>query len=90
MAKRKDDYLIKDTHRGLLYRDGAFQRVLGAGRHRFPVSLWTRAFAESSILALAFSVVVLAPIGEELIFRRFAFATLRAGAGRGLAPTARD
>ena len=44
MAKRKDDYLIKDTHRGLLYRDGAFQRVLGAGRHRFPVSLWTRAF----------------------------------------------
>jgi regulator of protease activity HflC (stomatin/prohibitin superfamily) len=44
MAKRKDDYLIKDTHRGLLYRDGVFQRVLGAGRHRFPVPLWTRAF----------------------------------------------
>src|SRR5215467_14511533 len=44
MAKRKDDYLIKDTHRGLLYRDGAFQRVLGAGRHHFPVSPWTRAF----------------------------------------------
>src|SRR6516165_1775684 len=46
MAKRKDDYLIKDTHRGLLYRDGAFQRVLGAGRHRFPVSLWTRTFGQ--------------------------------------------
>jgi regulator of protease activity HflC (stomatin/prohibitin superfamily) len=44
MAKRKDDYLIKDTHRGLLYHDGVFQRVLGAGRHRFPVPLWIRAF----------------------------------------------
>ena len=44
MANRKSDYLIKDTHRGLLYRDGVFQQVLGAGRHRFAVPLWTRAF----------------------------------------------
>jgi regulator of protease activity HflC (stomatin/prohibitin superfamily) len=44
MAKGKDDYLIKDTHRGLLYRDGVFQRVLGAGRHRFPVPLRTQVF----------------------------------------------
>ena len=42
MTKRTDEYFIKDTHRGLLYRDGAFQRVLGAGRHRFPVPLVTR------------------------------------------------
>jgi hypothetical protein len=47
MAKKKDDYLIKDTHRGLLYHDGVFQGVLGAGRHRFPVPLWTRAFGRS-------------------------------------------
>lgn len=42
MTTRKDEYLIKDTHRGLLYRDGAFQRVLGAGRHNFPVPIMTR------------------------------------------------
>lgn len=35
---RKADYIIRDTHRGLLYVDGAFQRVLQPGRHRFPVS----------------------------------------------------
>jgi regulator of protease activity HflC (stomatin/prohibitin superfamily) len=44
MAKTKDEYLIKDTHRGLLYRDGVFERVLGAGRHRFAVPFWTRTF----------------------------------------------
>lgn len=42
MTTRKHEYLIKDTHRGLLYRDGAFQRVLGAGRHSFPVPFMTR------------------------------------------------
>jgi regulator of protease activity HflC (stomatin/prohibitin superfamily) len=34
MSKR--DVIIKDTHRGLLYRDGVLQEVLGAGRYRIP------------------------------------------------------
>jgi len=65
MAKRKDDYLIKDTHRGLLYRDGAFQRVLGAGRHHFPVSLWTRAFGRPP----AIEVVIVDIRSRELIIK---------------------
>lgn len=44
MANTKTEYIIKDTHRGLLYRDGAFERVLGAGRHHFPVPFWTSVF----------------------------------------------
>jgi hypothetical protein len=28
----RSDYIIKDTHRGLLYRNGAFECILGAGR----------------------------------------------------------
>jgi regulator of protease activity HflC (stomatin/prohibitin superfamily) len=36
------DFTIKDTHRGLLYRDGVLDQVLGAGRHRFPPTLMQR------------------------------------------------
>jgi regulator of protease activity HflC (stomatin/prohibitin superfamily) len=34
MAER--EIIIKDTHRGLLYRDGILTRVLGAGRYKIP------------------------------------------------------
>ena len=33
---KKRSVIIKDTHRGLLYRDGVLQEVLGAGRYRIP------------------------------------------------------
>lgn len=33
------DFTIKDTHRGLLYRDGVLDRILGAGRYRFAPTL---------------------------------------------------
>lgn len=33
---RHDTLIIKDTHRGLLYEDGAFRDVLPAGRHQIP------------------------------------------------------
>jgi regulator of protease activity HflC (stomatin/prohibitin superfamily) len=39
---RKADYIIRDTHRGLLYVDGAFQRVLQPGRHKFETPLLER------------------------------------------------
>jgi hypothetical protein len=34
MAKR--EVIIKDTHRGLMYRDGKLVKVLEAGRYRLP------------------------------------------------------
>ena len=37
MAKR--EVVIRDTHRGLLFRDGVLVEVLGAGRHRL-VPMW--------------------------------------------------
>ncbi|HEY1016835.1 MAG TPA: slipin family protein [Herpetosiphonaceae bacterium] len=43
MASR--EIIIKDTHRGLLYRDGVLSEVLGAGRYELPDSgprLWFR------------------------------------------------
>jgi regulator of protease activity HflC (stomatin/prohibitin superfamily) len=61
----KNEYLIKDTHRGLLYRDGAFQRVLGAGRHAFPVSLWTRLTSR----APAIEVVLVDMRSRELVIK---------------------
>jgi regulator of protease activity HflC (stomatin/prohibitin superfamily) len=33
---RHDSLIIKDTHRGLLYEDGAFREVLFAGRYQIP------------------------------------------------------
>jgi regulator of protease activity HflC (stomatin/prohibitin superfamily) len=36
MTRTPREIIIKDTHRGLKYVDGALQEVLGAGRHRFP------------------------------------------------------
>lgn len=39
------EIIIKDTHRGLLYRDGVLSEVLGAGRYELPDSgprLWFR------------------------------------------------
>jgi regulator of protease activity HflC (stomatin/prohibitin superfamily) len=61
----KTEYLIKDTHRGLLYRDGAFQRVLGAGRHAFPVSLWTRLTSRTP----AIEVVLVDMRSRELVIK---------------------
>jgi len=31
---KRDEIIIKDTHRGLLYEDGVLVKVLGAGRHK--------------------------------------------------------
>ncbi len=65
MTTRRHEYLIKDTHRGLLYRDGAFQRVLGAGRHRFPVPILTRLFGRPD----AIEVVMVDIRSRELIIK---------------------
>lgn len=65
MTTRKVDYLIKDTHRGLLYRDGAFQRVLGAGRHSFPVPFVTRFFGRPDTI----EVVMVDIRSRELIIK---------------------
>lgn len=65
MTTRRHEYLIKDTHRGLLYRDGAFQRVLGAGRHRFPVPILTRLFGRPE----AVEVVMVDIRSRELIIK---------------------
>ncbi|HKY41893.1 MAG TPA: hypothetical protein VJM50_02275, partial [Pyrinomonadaceae bacterium] len=37
---RKDDIIIKDTHRGLLYEDGVLVRTLEAGRYEPPRLKW--------------------------------------------------
>ena len=34
------EIIIKDTHRGLWYEDGALARILGAGRYRLPRRPW--------------------------------------------------
>ena len=52
---RKTDYIIKDTHRALLYRDGAFERILSAGRHVFKTSPWTMVLANRKSLRLCLS-----------------------------------
>ena len=50
MAKSPGDYLIKETHRGLFYRDGVFQSVLGAGRYRFQPTLRQRLFGRPPVV----------------------------------------
>src|ERR687885_1957596 len=35
-AMTRNEIIIKDTHRGLLYRDGVMVRVLAAGRYAIP------------------------------------------------------
>ena len=37
---RKDDIIIKDTHRALWYEDGVLVRILEAGRYEFPRLKW--------------------------------------------------
>jgi len=61
----KTDYIIKDTHRGLLYRDGTFERILSAGRHRFKTSPWTKAFGRSEVI----EVVLVDMRSRELIIK---------------------
>src|SRR5215470_6683834 len=46
----KTDYIIKDTHRGLLYRNGVFEGILSAGRHSFKASPWTKAFGRPEVI----------------------------------------
>lgn len=41
---RKDDIIIKDTHRGLLYEDGVLVRILEAGRYEPPRLKWYERF----------------------------------------------
>lgn len=65
MRRRMNEYIIKDTHRGLLYRDGAFERVLGAGRYAFPVSIFRRIFGR----APAVEVVLVDMRSRELIIK---------------------
>jgi regulator of protease activity HflC (stomatin/prohibitin superfamily) len=63
--KSKTTFLIKDTHRGLLYLDGAFQRVLGAGRHDFTAPLMTRLFGRP----VAVEVVMVDMRSRELVIK---------------------
>ncbi len=65
MASSKTEVIIKDTHRGLLYRDGAFERVLGAGRHRFDAPLLTRLFGRQPEI----EVVLVDMRSRELIIK---------------------
>jgi hypothetical protein len=41
---RKEDIIIKDTHRGLLYEDGVLVRTLEAGRYEPPRLKWYERF----------------------------------------------
>jgi regulator of protease activity HflC (stomatin/prohibitin superfamily) len=61
----KTDYIIKDTHRGLLYRDGTFERILSAGRHRFKIPPWAKAFGRSEVI----EVVLVDMRSRELIIK---------------------
>ena len=61
----KSDHIIKDTHRGLFYRNGAFERVLGAGRHRFETPLLTRLFGRPDIT----EVVLVDMRSRELVIK---------------------
>lgn len=65
MNKKKSEYIIKDTHRGLLYRNGAFEAVLGAGRHRFPVPFLTELLGRQDII----EVVLVDMRSRELIIK---------------------
>lgn len=38
MTQRKNEIIIKDTHRGLWYEDGVLAKIVDAGRHRIPKS----------------------------------------------------
>ena len=62
---KKTEYIIKDTHRGLLYRDGVFEGILSAGRHRFKTSPWTRAFGRPEVI----EVVLVDMRSRELIIK---------------------
>lgn len=62
---KKTDHIIKDTHRGLLYRNGAFERVLGAGRHWFPAPLWDELFGRPDVV----EVVLVDMRSRELIIK---------------------
>lgn len=62
---KKSDYIIKETHRGLLYRDGIFQRILGAGRYDFKTSPWTKVFGKPEIV----EVVLVDMRSRELIIK---------------------
>lgn len=59
------DYIIKDTHRGLLYRNGAFERILGAGRHKFETPLLTGIFGEPEVV----EVVLVDMRSRELVIK---------------------
>jgi len=61
----RSDYIIKDTHRGLLYRNGAFECILGAGRHRFKASPWTTIFGQPDVI----EVVLVDMRSRELIIK---------------------
>jgi len=61
----RSDYIIKDTHRGLLYRNGAFERILGAGRYRFKTWPWTVIFGQADVI----EVVLVDMRSRELIIK---------------------
>lgn len=63
--KTKTDYIIKDTHRGLLYRNGAFEKTLGAGRHEFRTPLFTELFGKPDVI----EVVLVDMRSRELIIK---------------------
>src|SRR5688572_27711160 len=38
VARNPKEIIIKDTHRGLVYKDGVLDKVLSAGRYEYPKS----------------------------------------------------
>jgi regulator of protease activity HflC (stomatin/prohibitin superfamily) len=63
--KKNTEYIIKDTHRGLLYRNGAFEKILGAGRHDFRTPVFTELFGKPDVI----EVVLVDMRSRELIIK---------------------
>lgn len=43
------EVIIKDTHRGLLYKNGVLTEIVGAGRYRFPRTFLTRLLRQPEV-----------------------------------------
>ena len=65
------EVIIKDTHRGLLYQDGALKSVLGAGRYRMPalngVTLLSWRFPQVEIVVVDIRERELTIKGQEIL-----------------------
>jgi regulator of protease activity HflC (stomatin/prohibitin superfamily) len=63
--KKHTELIIKDTHRGLMYRNGAFEKILGAGRHDFRMPFLTELFGKPDVI----EVVLVDMRSRELIIK---------------------